>query len=58
MSEVLHRGLLEPLGGMQVKLRTIAREASLMIYREVALDIDNYLPVILLLESEKSKNLR
>ena len=39
VSEVLYRGLLEPLGGMQVKLRTIAREASLTIHREVALDL-------------------
>ena len=36
--KVLHRGLLEPLAGMHVKLRTIAREGSLMIYHEVPLD--------------------
>ena len=37
--KVLHRGLLGPLGGMHVKLRTLARVASLTIYREVAPDV-------------------
>ena len=36
--KVLHRGSLGPLGGMHVKLRTLARVASLTIYREVAPD--------------------
>lgn len=44
VSEVLHCGLLESLGGMQVKLGTIAREAGfLTIYREVALDESSFL---------------
>ncbi len=36
--KVSHRGSLGPLGGMHVKLRTLARVASLAIYREVAPD--------------------
>lgn len=36
--KVLYRGSLGPLGGMHVKLRTLARVASLTIYREVAPD--------------------
>ena len=41
--KVLHRGSLGPLGGMYVKLRTLARVASLTIYREVAPDISRLL---------------
>ena len=43
--KVLHRGSLGPLGGMHVKLRTLARLASLTIYREVAPDSRQYLPI-------------